>query len=308
MHPQPTLSYYAGYGLTIDSALHLPELQATTGGRSDVTIRFGAVPQSLAAPLAQGATWQAAPNQFLLQIHDVANYLVTNGDTVMIEPAATSHEDDVRTFLFGTVWGALLHQRDFLTLHASAVVTARGAVLFAGDSGVGKSTLAAALGQHGFALLADDKTAITFDVQRQPFALPAYPTRRLWDDSATRLGHPLDGCRRLRANLNKYISHVENFCNEPQPIRAIYTLHSHSQTEIVCEMLNGAARLSALLRMTYGAPLLDGLGLRQAHFHMASAVAKVTPVIAVQRPAAPFLLDELVAVIRGQVASDVEVT
>jgi hypothetical protein len=56
----------------------------------------------------------------------------------------------------------VLQARGRELLHASAVLTPRGAVAFAGSSGAGKSTMAFALSQRGYPPLADD--ALLFDV------------------------------------------------------------------------------------------------------------------------------------------------
>jgi hypothetical protein len=77
-------------------------------------------------------------------------------------------------------------------LHASAVLTHEGAVLFAGDSDAGKSTLAARLSaKHGFQRLSDDITPFTAD-GTGCFVLPHFPQLKLPPESQ----HPAEAPQR----------------------------------------------------------------------------------------------------------------
>lgn len=85
--------------------------------------------------------------------------------------------------------------RGFEVLHASGVVMAGGAVLFAGEPGAGKSSLAAALLRSGAALLGDDAIALS-GRDGEPIAYPgtgslylrAAEDDRLSDAERARLG------------------------------------------------------------------------------------------------------------------------
>ncbi len=78
-------------------------------------------------------------------------------------------------------------------LHASAVLTPEGAVLFAGPSGAGKSTLAAWLSaHHGFQRLTDDITPFTADASGY-FVLPHFPQLKLPPECQ----HPADAPQRF---------------------------------------------------------------------------------------------------------------
>ena len=146
--------HYTAYGLKIESDIECPELLAgeeTPGdGTEPVRILLGKVPASLENPRANGVLYQARPGQFLLRLDHIAGYLVSNGAEIVIDRVPGSLDDEVRLFLLGSAFGALLHQRGFLTLHGSAIETPKGAMGFTGQSGVGKSTLATAFRTRGY--------------------------------------------------------------------------------------------------------------------------------------------------------------
>jgi hypothetical protein len=80
-----------------------------------------------------------------------------------------------------------MSQRARLVLHAACVAIDGSATLFAGVSGQGKSTLAAACAAAGHAVVADDCVRL----ERRGttwLADPSYPGVRLWPDAAARFG------------------------------------------------------------------------------------------------------------------------
>jgi hypothetical protein len=83
----------------------------------------------------------------------------------------------------------VLQARGRELLHASAALTPRGAIAFAGSSGAGKSTMAFALSQRGYPPLADD--ALLFEIVGEavelhplPFALQVPKGSALGEDEA----------------------------------------------------------------------------------------------------------------------------
>ena len=151
------MHFYRVSGLSVASEIALPGLIAGTAGAApQVTIRRGAVPENLPEPSASGPTWQVAGKQFLLRIPDIARFLLNDGREIVFAPESDDNVADIPIFILGTVFGILLHQREQIVLHASAVRVQGRAVLFCGASGAGKSTLAAALAQRGYSLVTDD--------------------------------------------------------------------------------------------------------------------------------------------------------
>jgi hypothetical protein len=79
-----------------------------------------------------------------------------DGTRVEARPLEGAIEESFRTYLLGQVLSFALLRQGIEPLHATAVVSPAGAVAFLGDTGAGKSTLAAAFLATGGRLLTDD--------------------------------------------------------------------------------------------------------------------------------------------------------
>jgi hypothetical protein len=149
---KPLVYSYEAYGLTIHSELPLPQLIKSKDTSSpDLVIRYGDVPEFLDDVTASGRDWQISSKQLLLKIKGVATYWANGSEEVWIDRDPDARDDDVRLWLLGSTLGFLLHQRRILPLHASAIRTDKGAVLFTGFSGAGKSTMLGAMVKRGYA-------------------------------------------------------------------------------------------------------------------------------------------------------------
>ncbi len=282
------------YNLIFHSHLPCPELPSVQG-KPDVTIAYGDVPRTLINPVQTGVLYQTSERQFLLSLNNIARYLVQNGNEILVERTPGASDVEVRLFLLGSCLGALLHQRGILALHASAIQTKQGAVLFTGASGAGKSTLLSAFLQRGYRMLADDISAIETNAQGVPVVLPGYPQSKLWADSAKRLAHNTGKLRRVRPQLEKFsVPTTAHFASEPTPLHAMYVLVPYNQPHFDMHPLTNTEKFNVFIHHTYRQRFLDGLGLRPEHFRLAVNAAQVAKVRQIRRPMHPFLLDELV--------------
>ncbi len=300
MPDQPPYAYTA-FGLNIQSEIPLPGLlpgaPPVALDATPVWVRQGETPVHLAQPQFSGVLYQTSEGEFLLTLENIARYWVRNGQEVVVQTFPNADEAAVTLFLLGSAFAALLHQRGVLALHSSGIVIERSgekqAVLFAGRSGAGKSTLAAAFHQRGYPLLADDKCAIVLQDGR-PIVYPGYPHLRLWQDAAKKLAVDTEALPPVRADLEKFSLPVEEqFHAAPLPLRAVYLLNTHNALEIEMTPVSGMNKFRQLLQNTFRQRFLDGLGMRPAHFQLASGVAKHVRVVRISRPMHPFLLDEL---------------
>ena len=284
---------YRAYELCICSALELPFDPLPDGGAADVTVRFGPVPGTLpagAGRLVCTDMWQARPGAFLMQVEGVARYLIADGRDVCIEPLGGGHAD-IASFLVG-LWAVLLQQRGVATLHAAAVRTAAGAVLLLGRSGHGKSSLAAALVQRGYALLADDTTGLVLR-GGQTTALPSFASLRLWKRTLEKMRTSPEVRSRVREGVEKYWVKASSACSQALPVHAAIVLTPSSSADIRMALVPPNAAFWLLCKHAHRKRALRAMGQRPALFRAATAMARHVPVLQAWRPHHPFLLEEL---------------
>jgi hypothetical protein len=213
-------------GLRIASDFELPFESAPVAvdGAAQVAIRRGIPPRTLDDSIASGPTWQMTDQRLLLSIPGIARFLLTGGEEILVDPASDARLDDIPVFLVGTVLGLLLHQRGLVLLHASAVEADGKAIVFCGPSGVGKSTLAAALADRGYPLLTDDLCVLSFDERGVPLAHPDGGRLKLWARAIEALGVGERRGAPVRSILEKYYVEPPAVAGGPLPVARIYQL------------------------------------------------------------------------------------
>lgn len=227
--PRPTMDDRWLCGWRVASALPLPELLPWTGDdrAPDLTIDFGRVPERQEGPAAALPWLQVeSGGACRIAVRGVATYRIDPvGRRVTIDPDSGRSAADIRVFLLGTVFAALCYRRGLLPLHASCVRIGGRAVALAGASGMGKSTLAAALMRRDHAVLADDVTVLDTTAVGGPWVLPTFPRLRLRHDSLLRTGLPTDDADRGGPADGKYHLPIETgFCAQPLPLAAVFHL------------------------------------------------------------------------------------
>ncbi len=303
--PTP-VSLHRAFGLNIRSCLPLPEALPLQAGDAaiEVEISYGEIPAELPGVLTRDEHLQAAPNALRLEIEDVATFWIRDGRSIVIARHPAAQDDEVRAFLLGSAFGALLHQRRDLVLHGSAVEWEGGCLVFIGESGIGKSTLASAFRKKGHAILTDDLCVIRPGADGRMLAHPSFPQTKLWLDSLQQLEVSPEGLRRIHYKEDKRAVPLgEDFATTPLPVRKIFLLSAHARADLTVTPAQGPAKFSILTAHTYRFSYLAGMERATGHFQQAMALAQQVPVAVIARPEGEFRLDELVALIERDVAA-----
>lgn len=294
---------YWVHGLRIASELPCPA-PSVVDGEPDVRITYGPVAPRLTNPAIRGAFYEATPTEFIFSIDGVGSFHVKDGSQITIDRHPSAADRDLHAFLFGSVFAELMHQRNGLSLHASAFATDRGAVLLAGHSGLGKSTLCASMVQRGHRLLTDDLSIITAASDHAPRVHAGLPQLRLWSDAMTRLGFQQDNAVPVRKDIGKYIVPFEPvFVAESIPLAAIFVIGLAKGSEWSIDRCVGADRLRALKTHTFGYRILTANGKGAVHFALGARVSAAAPMFRILRPRGAFDINPLLDQVEQRIAS-----
>lgn len=296
-----SLYRYRAYGLRVCAEMPLPELVAEAGDDpAAITVRYGRIPAPSAEERLADGCYRAIADEAALHYEDAGTFLVRSGREIIVDPLPGADPSAVRLYTVGSALGLALHQRGQFTLHASAVSCGEGSVAFAGESGEGKSTMAAAMHARGHLVMSDDIVAVDSSGEA-PLVHPAFPRLKLSPPSAVALGydpsrlaifHPDDERRHYGVGVG--------FAPAPLPLRAVYILTGGAT--IAAERLSGHDAFLALLQNAYALLYLGSVGASARHFQQCAALARTVPVYTLSRPYAVAALPAVARFVEGHAA------
>ena len=223
---------------------------------------------------------------YVVRFPGYADYLVsTDGARVTCRPVPGVGTDTLEHVYRNQVVPLALSRSGQLAFHASAVELHGRAVGFVGESGRGKSTLAAAFGAQGSGFLADDGLVIE-ERGGQAWAVPGPPSLRLWPDSCAAL-LPGAGAQSRRAPYSRK-QHLRAgdalaHCARALPLGRLYFLGARDCARVKIEPLAASAAVIELVRHSF---LLDvgDEALLARHFEGLARIVRGVPCFRLEYP------------------------
>jgi hypothetical protein len=258
----------------------------------DVVVEFSRLRTGLTGATAAGVLWAAAPGRLWLEVPGVARYLASEGRSLIVDPAAGADPTAVARFAGMAPLAALCYQRGMAVWHAATAVRDGGAVVLAGESGTGKSTLLAGLMKRGWGMLGDELAVLAVGEGDAVLALATGAEVRLWPDAIDGLESQSAGAG-IQGAGPRALAAGDRALHGATPIRSIWqlTLHNHAGVEITTEA--GFARFDALGKLTFNGRVAHALLDRRAYLRIAAAAASTIPLRHARRPRGEWTVPEL---------------
>jgi hypothetical protein len=280
---------YQAYGLSIVSEIELPALYVIKNeALTDfIKVSKGIVPLVLVdTPTYESENFMLNEQEWLYRIASVANYYVANGTQIFIEPLCDKW-DEILLYFYSNCLTAALMQRDLLPFHVSGVLLPDGrALLFAAQSGGGKSTTAIKLQERGYRPFTDD-TALLRVQNGQCYATASYPMIRLWQNSIDQQNRYTEADKQyLTAQENKYgFGFHAGFVRKSVPVAAVVFLEKDDGVNLHLKPLKPVQTMQALGQNIYRQGWIAYMNKQRLLYDQLTTVASVLPSYQLTRPA-----------------------
>jgi hypothetical protein len=295
---QLTAYRYFVYGMTLQSEIPLALPKQGHGELGQIDLRIA--PASHFSEAARSLPLHPDSESFYQTrfLPDGSTYVRWDGvGEFMISPDGRqitgrqndeAHEESFQVYLLGQALSYALVKQGFEPLHATAIVVNGEAAVLLGNSGFGKSSLAACFLDAGHRLLTDD-LLILRPGSRGVLAYPGPPRIKLFPKLARRFHHEAACGVAMNLESKKLIlplDHTQSML-DPVPIKGIYALlpprATARQHAIRISVLPPRESFIALVKNTFNYRIVTPARL-QRQFEAATRVVSAMPVKKVAYP------------------------
>jgi hypothetical protein len=273
-NPAPLPFAYRFHGVSVGSFIDLPDLEVLPASDPEsshprISIRQGTSELLQLLPVTS--------YDIRVSIEDVVDFLIPEGAVIRYHPggqalvdrSASMPQDLLQHIIIGQLLPNALADLGFLCLHASCVEIHGQALAFLGDSGMGKSSLAAACVAQGIPLLGDD--CIPMRWEGEQLLVHRGPRRmKLWPDTIDALGLRSQAKRPIHGGEIKYLVDAGIASQAVVPLRYLFLLTPGPQP--VIEAVDGRAIIPTLYSNIFG-HRRQRAASRSLHFHATTRLA-----------------------------------
>lgn len=228
--------------------------------------------------------WQMNRNEFAMQVEGVGSFYACNGNEVEYSETPGVDKSVVELYLNGSVYGAVLHQRQILPLHGSTFVEKKKGIMVCGDTGTGKSSLAAVFCLKGSMFLTDDISPVVLQ-SRRPHVLALSESIKLHDNALQQLKVRKAGLKKIGYEIDKFYLPIESDAPAMYPLDIVMILEIHDKKALEISEVSGSGKVMELRNAIYRPEYLQGMKENeQVYFSQITTMCNMVRMIRVKRP------------------------
>lgn len=290
--------YYKIYGLNVKSEKKIDELVESNNTLNiDVEIKVDKIPKEKLKYLKDDIWLYVSKDISVFRIDNHVTYLIEDGNKITIEEKEGSDLQLVKTFLLGTSFGLLLKQRNIIAIHGGAILINNKAVIFTGNSGVGKSTITNAFRLNNFKFLADDVSVIEIN-ENKVIVNPAYPQQKICRDVMEKMGYNISNFELIDEGRGKYVIPAkESFTYSSKELGAICEIEVSDYDDVYMEEVLGIEKIKLIMKSIYRSEIFFNIGVEKEYLKKMVELAKSIEVYKILRPKNKFSVDDQIKLI-----------
>jgi len=263
---------YPFFHHTLESNIQLPELPGETDGSPTIFFRSTTITETTKSVSTWHHHWRLPNGQisislrkekdrYWLRFPSIARFLITPGNNHVICFRHSGVPDTtIRHLLLDQVVPRLLSHNGEQIIHASCIKNGASTIAFSGESGFGKSTLAAYFHSQGFPLLTDDCLLLT-TTGSTIYGTPNYPGVRLAKDALALISKTILSAAPVTHYGTKKRVVLHNSCDmTPRPLAALFILQppgNNSAPTISIDKISGAQAALELIKNSFPLDISD---------------------------------------------------
>ena len=304
---------YIAFGISVDSAVSLsgfPTRSSDDTGESKtetLDIRRSSLRERIDDELdgvevyndpSQGLCIHRLAEEFFLQYRNVGRLRVSR-DEIVFSPSANADASDIEWLVANLGLRLALIQRGTVVFHASAAVVEGSLVAFAGPSGRGKSTIAAACYAAGHTHHSDDVVPVAVTGPGREASVAPGPARMRVNEDVIR-SLRLSQAGRQPDGTKAVIDTGDCHSTAAKELEVLYLLADDDSVAV--DHLTTQNAVFELLSNSYALYAKSDAGSTNAHFDACGTIAGSVDVRRLSRPRSLQQLDRSVAAIERDVS------
>jgi energy-coupling factor transporter ATP-binding protein EcfA2 len=278
--------FYLLYGSTVCSDIEFPQLMIDSQpqiDQTDIMIQAGIMPEDIKRQENGHYSFQDKRSWL---VTSVSSLLVEDGRKITYELKDNCNINHLRTYILGYAISMIYLQKGEMAIHCAAISVKGQAILIAGESGSGKSTITDTLLGQGYQLMADDMAIVRVNDIGKVEATPGFPYQKLCREVVTKKGYHLDDLIYINEDKDKFlVPYQGEFNTKEKNVKAMFILvETDSVDKLFIEELKGFDKFYSCIRNLFLRNLLREHMYEEVIAKKCLEIASKMPIYLIRRP------------------------